>query len=271
MNVAVQQAARAVLEWYQEQGVDLPLDMIPVNRVTAPALTARLSAPTSVSVSHPLPTAPLMATSALRAEAVAQAATATNLQELAQIIRDFDGLAIRKTATNMVFADGNPKAHVMVIGEDPGAEEDMCGKPFVGPSGHLLDKMLAAIGLSRQAEDPAQSVYITNLLNWRPPGNRTPSQQEIDISLPFLERHVALVQPKLLFVMGGVASKSLLNNQEGIMKIRGQWAEYRADGRLQIPALPSFHPSFLLRNPIQKKAAWVDLLSLKEKLIELNQ
>ncbi len=162
---------------------------------------------------------------------------------------------------NLVFADGNPEARIMFIGEAPGAQEDRQGLPFVGASGQLLDQMLSHIGLDRT------SVYITNLLFWRPPGNRTPTPGEIASCLPFLERHIELVNPSHIVLVGGISAKTLLDRREGILKLRGQWGHYRPLGlERPIPALATLHPAYLLRQPAQKRLAWRDLLSLAQAL-----
>ncbi len=263
----------SILQWYLEQGVTELLAEAPVNRFAASS--ASVEAPVAALVTvKTLPGANAISemplgTADAKKEALKLAQSANSLEELEAAIRNFDALAIKKTATNLVFADGNPKARVMVIGEAPGGDEDIQGKPFVGLSGQLLNKMFAAIGLSRQSEDPATSIYISNILNWRPPGNRTPSPAEIEISLPFIERHIALIQPHLLVFMGGVSAKALMNTAEGITKLRGKWANYiplTETGGVEIPVLPTFHPSFLLRTPIQKKQAWNDMLLLKKRI-----
>ncbi|MEM7618535.1 MAG: uracil-DNA glycosylase, partial [Pseudomonadota bacterium] len=200
------------------------------------------------------------------------AAACTNLDELKQAIANFDGLSVKKTATNMVFSDGNPKADIMLIGEAPGADEDAQGKPFVGASGQLLDKILASIGLARDSKEIDKAVYISNILNWRPPGNRTPTAQEIEISLPFIEKHIELVSPKYLILCGAVPGKSLLNQKASISKLRGKFHEYQAISiqntaqERTILALATYHPAYLLRTPAQKRAVWADMLMLKSEL-----
>lgn len=185
---------------------------------------------------------------------------AKNLDELREALLLYEGCPLKAAAT-LVFADGNPQAKVMLIGEAPGAEEDRQGLPFVGPSGKLLDRMLAAIGLNRS------SVYITNVLFWRPPGNRQPTPAEISSCLPFVERHIELVDPEVLVLLGGAAAKTLMARNEGIMKLRGKWFEYESRGMSRpIPAIATFHPAYLLRSPIQKRAAWADCLAIQEKL-----
>lgn len=259
------------LEWHIEAGADEVLQETPRNWLAAPQETAKTETIESKSHKTQPPTAALPLGTAEACLAAAKLArSATTLEELRAAIAGFEGLAIRKTATNMVFAEGNPKARVMMIGEAPGAEEDAQGKPFVGASGQLLDKMLTCIGLSRWEEDPEKSVYITNILNWRPPGNRSPSPAEIEMSLPFIERHIALVQPKVLFFLGGVPTKALLQTEEGISKLRGKWKDYTPQtpeiGGSRHPALPSYHPSYLLRTPIKKKESWIDLQLLAKEL-----
>lgn len=195
------------------------------------------------------------------ASARARAAEAKTLAELEDALRAFEGCPLRRTATNTVFADGNPQARIMLIGEAPGEDEDRQGKPFVGASGKLLDRMLAWIGLDRT------KVYITNILPWRPPGNRSPTQAEIAACLPFLERHVDLVAPDVLVPLGGTSAKTLLNRSEGITRLRGQWFEYTSPTLFKsMPVLPMLHPAYLLRNPISKREAWRDLLNLRQRL-----
>ncbi len=188
------------------------------------------------------------------------AASCMSLEALQEAIAGFEGLSIRKTATNMVFADGNSKSAVMVIGDVPDAQDDIGALPFIGANGVLLDRILASIGLDRKAEDHMRAVYMTNLLNWRPPGNRTPTQAEIDISLPFLERHIALVQPKALILWGGLPAKALLRRSESISKLRGSLHEYQS-----IPAMVTYHPSYLISTPARKRAVWEDMLMFQEK------
>jgi len=187
-------------------------------------------------------------------------AAVKTLDVLRNAMADFDGCALKKTASNLVFADGNPGAKIMIIGEAPGADEDRMGLPFVGAAGQLLDKMLAAIGLDRQ------HVYITNILPWRPPGNRTPSSEEVALMWPFLRRHIQLKAPKVIFALGGSSAKLLLNTKTGILKLRGQVQEIDFGDAGQanvIPVLPSLHPAYLLRAPKMKQQAFHDLLALK--------
>jgi uracil-DNA glycosylase family 4 len=194
------------------------------------------------------------------AMAARQAAkSAKTLDELRAILDKFDGCALKATATQLVFADGNPKARLMLVGEAPGRDEDIEGLPFVGRSGKLLDRMLAAIGLDRA------SVYIANIVPWRPPGNRTPTPQESQICLPFILRQIELADPDILVCLGGPSAQTLLGIKEGITKTRGRWFTFNA-GKRGIRAMPTFHPAFLLRSPLQKRFAWRDFLAIKKAL-----
>jgi DNA polymerase len=189
------------------------------------------------------------------------AQSAQNLAELKSSLQAFDAIGLRRTATNLVFADGNPQSGIMLIGEAPGAEEDREGLPFVGASGQLLDRMMAAIGLDRTR------FYISNVCFWRPPGNRKPTDLELAAQKPFVERHIALVCPKVLVLVGASAARELLETSEGITRLRGRWLEYRSPGAsAAIPALPILHPAYLLRQPSMKRETWRDLLSLRERL-----
>lgn len=266
-NLALQ-----ALEWYVDNGVDEILGDEPVNRTQMPQLPKKEEAK-SRPAQAAQPQADLIGAAEARIEAVKLAQNAKTLDELAETIRNFDALAIKKTATNMVFADGNAQAPVMLIGEAPGADEDRQGKPFVGASGQLLDVILSHIGLSRQAEDPDKAIYISNILNWRPPGNRTPSPAEIEISQPFIERHIELVNPKLIILCGGVSAQTLLGRSEGITKLRGQFQTYKPlalKSDAVIPCIATYHPAYLLRTPAQKGKVWADMLLLKEKMDEFG-
>ncbi|MGR3199868.1 MAG: uracil-DNA glycosylase [Paracoccus sp. (in: a-proteobacteria)] len=198
------------------------------------------------------------------AEAEALAQAAGSLGALAAAQEAFDGIELKKGARNFCFADGNPKAGVLILGEAPGDEEDRQGRPFVGRAGQLLDRMFAAIGLARDAVDAERAIYIVNVLTWRPPGNRDPSPDEIAVSLPFLRRHIDLADPDLIVLMGNIPCQAALEKR-GILRLRGQWVQ--AFGR---PALPMAHPAYLLRNPAAKREAWGDLLSLAERLDSLS-
>lgn len=194
--------------------------------------------------------------------------SARTLNELREELARFEGCALRATAMNLVFADGNPASPVMFIGEAPGEDEDRQGKPFVGVSGKLFDQMLKAAGIERA------DIYISNILFWRPPGNRTPTDGEIASCLPFVERHIALIKPKVLVVMGGVAAKTLLRSREGITRLRGRWTSYvpspESGLEAPLPCLPIYHPAYLLRQSSTKRQAWNDLLLLKKHLIDNN-
>ena len=188
------------------------------------------------------------------------AASASTLEELRQHMAGFDGCNLKFTAKNLVFADGNPQASLMLVGEAPGRDEDIEGLPFVGRSGRLLDRMLAAIGLDRN------SAYIANVIPWRPPGNRTPTPHETEICRPFIERQIELVNPKVLVNLGGPSAKTLLNTTEGILRLRGNWRVHTTASGVAIPAMPTLHPAYLLRTPAHKKLAWRDFLEVKVKL-----
>jgi uracil-DNA glycosylase len=227
--------------------------------------SASFQRPTAAPPSPPFPAASAAAQSLGGEESVAlarsEAGKAATLAELEAAIRAFDGCPLKRTAMNTVFADGNPKARVMLVGEAPGEDEDRQGLPFVGVSGKLLDRMLNAVGLDRT------SVYISNILPWRPPGNRSPTPGEMATCLPFIRRHIALVAPEILVFLGGTAAKTLLNTTQGVTRLRGRWIDCPLDGEGKIiPALPMLHPAYLLRNPASKKEAWRDMLLLAERL-----
>ena len=188
-----------------------------------------------------------------------QARHAQSLEELEAILAGFDGCALKFSAKNLAFADGNPEGRVMLVGEAPGADEDRIGKPFMGRSGQLLDRMLATIGLDRT------QVYVANIVPWRPPGNRTPTPQEIAICKPFIEKQIELADPDILVCLGGPAAQILLGVKDGILKTRGRWFAYQT-GRREIRALATLHPAYLLRQPLQKRLAWRDFRALKRAL-----
>jgi uracil-DNA glycosylase family 4 len=199
-------------------------------------------------------------------QAAALAAACATLAELRAAIAGFEGCALRDTATSLVFSDGNPAARIMLVGEAPGAEEDRAGLPFVGASGQLLDRMLGSIGLDRT------QVLITNILPWRPPGNRTPSETEIAVCLPFLLRHIALVAPEVLLLLGATAVRAITGNAQGIRRLRGQWQSLAVPGLDEpVPALPTYHPAYLLRTPLAKREAWADLLEFQSRLPPTNR
>jgi len=252
-----------------EAGADEAIEETSVNRydVETPRPKPLAATPPMRSAQTPLPatpTEPREPTPALsplddvRATAREQAQAAGDLESLRRVLESFEGCPLKATAMNLCLSDGNPKAKIMIVGEAPGADEDRQGKPFVGRAGQLLDKMIGAIGLDRD------KVYITNLLFWRPPGNRTPTTAEVAACLPFVERQIELVAPEILVFAGGASAKALMNTGTGILKLRGRWTRYWHEGLpAPIPALPLLHPAYLLRQPAQKRAAWRDLLNLK--------
>jgi uracil-DNA glycosylase family 4 len=265
----------ALLRWYLDAGVDETIGDAPVDRFKpAPPKQAVVPssiapAPASAMVRAPAPTAASRVSAPISppvpdATATHFAQAATTVAELRAAVEAFDGCGLKKFASRTVFADGNPEARIMFIGEAPGADEDRQGLPFVGASGKLLDKMLGSIGLDR-----ATNAYITNIIFWRPPGNREPTHEEIAVCLPFVQRHIELVDPAVLVFLGGPSSKTLLATANGITKIRGRWHEYQTPGLSRpVPAMPLFHPAYLLRSPQQKRLAWRDLLAIKQKLAE---
>ena len=202
-------------------------------------------------------------TSAVLKNARDVCASATSLDELRDILMKFDGCNLKNTAASTVFGDGDSHAKVMLIGEAPGADEDRMGKPFVGRCGKLLDKMLAAIQLKRE------SCYITNVLPWRPPGNRTPTDDEIAICLPFLKKQIDLIKPDFILLLGGIALKAVMDNPDSISRTRGKWLDYVTDNK-NIPVLATYHPSYLLRSSAQKAKSWADFLRLKKKMNEIK-
>jgi DNA polymerase len=279
--------ALALLKLYIEWGADEAIEETPQSRLGATIAPAAKPAAHPVTVAQqlsespapPLTRAPIKPAAAApkspgtlgpmdqaaveSARDTAQAAA--TLEDLKAALARFDGVPLRKTATNLVFADGNPQAKVMLVGEAPGADEDRQGLPFVGVSGQLLDRMMAAIGLDRT------TFYITNVCFWRPPGNRKPTEAELAAQLPFVLRHIELVAPKVLVLVGGSSAQMLLGTNEGITRLRGRWFDYISGGlSAPIPAMPIFHPAYLLRQPALKREAWRDLVKLKERLPELG-
>ncbi|MDG4908619.1 uracil-DNA glycosylase family protein [Mesorhizobium sp. WSM4898] len=293
-----------LLAFYASTGVDEALEDTPVNRFAeakpkqaerapAQAATARESMPLERPASEPgleagraaerpaastgldasqvpdAPRRPTLTTATVPDEGQIKlarqlAASASTLDELRQQMAAFDGCNLKFTAKNLVFADGNPNADLMLVGEAPGRDEDLEGLPFVGRSGRLLDSMLAAIGLDRT------SAYIANVIPWRPPGNRTPTPHETEICRPFIERQIELVNPKVLVNLGGPSAKTLLNTTEGILRLRGNWRVHTTQSGIAIPAMPTLHPAYLLRTPAHKKLAWRDFLEVKAKLRALG-
>jgi DNA polymerase len=266
-----------LLAFYADAGVDdALLDEAP-NRLAAPQPSPQrarqpMGEPTGERPA-PIPTAPTRGTprpmpavpdDGQVALARQRAATAASLEELRAEMAAFDGCNLKLTAKNLVFADGTPGAPLMLVGEAPGRDEDMEGLPFVGRSGKLLDRMLAAIGIDRG------TAYIANVIPWRPPGNRTPTPQETEICRPFIERQIELAQPKLLVTLGGPSAKVLVGAPDGILRLRGSWRTHVTASGVSIPVMPTLHPAYLLRNPAHKKLAWRDFLEVKAKLRELG-
>jgi len=246
-------AATELLRWYAAMGVDEAIADRPQDRLAPP-----VAAPAAPAAPRPAP--PPSPAPSGGARAAAQAAQ--TLAELELAVAGFEGCALKRTATHTVFADGIAGAPLMIIGEAPGADEDRLGRPFVGRSGQLLDRMLAAIGFDRR-----RNAYITNVLFWRPPGNRKPTNEEIATCLPFVWRHMELLRPRVVLLCGGTATAALLGRADGITRLRGRWFELAVPGLdAAVPALATYHPSFLLRAPARKGEAWRDLLAVQAKL-----
>lgn len=269
-------AAQALL-WLVEMGADEIIGENPVNRLAMAGEVPRAQPAPRIEVSEGRPTRapapispaqPKPSASDSVQDARAIAAACSSLAELAAALSRFDACPLRKTATNLCFSDGNPDAHVLVIGEAPGNEEDLQGKPFVGRSGQLLDRMLATIGLDRRDQDPTGAVLITNTIFWRPPGNRKPTEAETAMCMPFVTRLVEIMRPRLILCVGATPTQRMMNLTDGILKLRGRWFDVPV-GNGTIPLLATLHPAYLLRQPIQKKLAWRDLLSLRERLDNL--
>jgi len=264
--------AQQLLDWYREMGVDDAVGDAPANWFESPQ-----AAPQPVPENREPPKSRILPETAARPQngpsrlfadmppseaamdARERARSADSLEELEKLLADFDGCPLKATAKNLCFSRGSPTARVMLIGEAPGRDEDLQGQPFVGRAGQLLDKMLAAIDLG---ED---DVYITNIVYWRPPGNRTPTPQEVQACQPFLERQIELVDPKVLMFLGGAAAKQMLATSEGIMRLRGKWRQFKA-GAAEPRAIATLHPAYLLRNPVAKRLAWRDLLEVQAAL-----
>jgi DNA polymerase len=271
--------ARELIAFYLDAGADALLVDAPIDRmaddtaIVAPPMSPVLPAAAPASARSAKPpmkpaerahqaAAPPSADAAVMAAREA-AQTAASLDELRALLERFEGCSLKGTATQLVFADGNPQSRIMFVGEAPGFDEDVSGVPFVGRSGKLLDLMLAAIGLDRT------SAYIANVVPWRPPGNRTPTPQETAICLPFIRRQIELANPELLVCLGGPATQTLLGTKDGITRSRGRWFNYDIGAR-EIRAIATFHPAFLLRSPLQKLLAWRDLLAIKKALAQIT-
>ncbi len=271
----------SLLQWYVDHGLDetigeeavdrfaLPPPAAPAPASASPSAPPRsTTAPTPIRAATPPPTAraPVPLESPQLVEDAREIARrCTTIAELEEAVRAFEGCALKRTAKNTVFADGVAGAPIMIVGEAPGADEDRLGKPFVGVSGQLMDRMFTAIGMSRERD-----LYITNILFWRPPGNRTPTLAEQAICLAFTRRHIELARPKLLVLAGGTAAKAVLDTTEGIMRLRGKWTSLKLDDGTEVPTMPTFHPAFLLRTPASKRQSWLDLLAIDKRLKELG-
>jgi len=267
----------STLNWLVEAGADEAVADAPVNRLVAkaaasvsPGAATQKVAPLAAPQPRPATPRPAPARAPLPLEgdaigsAQAAAASANTLAELKAALEAFDGCALKRTATNAVFADGVAEGRVMLIGEAPGRDEDRIGKPFVGRAGQLLDKMLASIGLDRKT-----NAYITNVINWRPPDNRDPAPEEAAACLPFLRRHIELADPAVIILLGAVAARYVVGVNDGIMKLRGRWMEYRVGDRM-VPLMPTLHPAYLLRQPAHKKLAWRDLQAIQTRIQSLG-
>lgn len=255
------QNLKKLLSIYEEAGVDEPISSITHNRFKEIEDTLDIMIPPpTLKIDQASSIAPLISPKTAYNTANASAQSAQTLEELRSALIAFEGCALKYTATNLVFGDGNPQSRIMLIGEAPGADEDRQGLPFVGQSGQLLDKMFATIGLTRQ------NFYITNIIPWRPPGNRQPTPGEAEACLPFVKRHIDLVSPDFLILVGGTAAKTLLGGREGIMRLRGAWKDYVSDAGKKIKVMAIFHPAYLLRSPGQKREVWLDLLKIQQTL-----
>jgi uracil-DNA glycosylase len=258
---------KQLLAFYLEAGVDCALSDEPVNRLaepeSVPAAPPREVAPPQRPREMPVAAVPrseiTITPDAAIASAREAARTAPTLEALRTLLENFDGCALKHTATRLVFADGNPEARVMFVGEAPGRDEDIEGLPFVGRSGKLLDRMIAAIGLDRS------KAYIANVIPWRPPGNRTPTPQETQVCLPFIQRQIELVNPDVLVTLGNPSTQALIGTREGIMRTRGKWFDYDTGTRV-IRAIATFHPAYLLRSPSYKRMSWQDLRAIAKVL-----
>jgi uracil-DNA glycosylase len=264
-----------LLAFYLEAGVDCALTDEPLDRLADPdvapasakAEPREAAAPRAFMPPPPAVAAPradaVLAPEAAIISAREAARTAPTLEALRALLENFDGCALKHTATRLVFADGNPQSRIMFVGEAPGRDEDIEGLPFVGRSGKLLDRMIAAIGLDRS------KAYIANVIPWRPPGNRTPTPQETQICLPFIQRQIELVNPDVLVTLGNPSTQTLLQTRDGIMKTRGKWFDYDT-GTRTIRAIATFHPAYLLRSPSYKRMSWQDLRAIAKALEQIN-
>ena len=269
--------ALAMLRWLISMGADEAIGPTGLDRFAeaeriaagaappprpAPPPVPRPERTVAASPALPLPLRQATALGGSAGDAMALAASCNSFAEIAAVLATFDACPLKRTATSLVYLDGHPEARLLFIGEAPGREEDLSGKPFVGRSGQLLDKMLAALGLSRSAAAPELSVLITNLIFWRPPGNRKPTEAETLMCLPFVQRTIALARPRAIVCLGATPAQRLSGTTEGILALRGKWRQHRTEDGSTIPLLPTLHPAYLLRQPAQKRLAWRDFLTL---------
>jgi len=259
----------SLLRFYQAAGVDVACEEEPVDRFAKiepsppqsnqPVLTTTTALKDEVGKPRPLSRPPITTVATIE-NARRQVQEATNLEELRQLLLAYEGCSLKLTAKNTCFADGTPMSALMLVGEAPGRDEDLEGRPFVGRSGQLLNRILAAIGLQRD------QVYIANVVPWRPPGNRVPTAMEIELCRPFIERQIELARPQFLVALGGPATK-FLTGHEGILKLRGRWLDHKTAAGTTIPVMPTLHPAYLLRTPAHKKFVWQDFLQIQQRLL----
>jgi len=254
----------ALLRWYMDSGVDESTGLETMDRFSRPDTPQKIP-PTISQAGQQARTVPvLLPVEEIAREAQKQADCCETLAELEEVISNFNGCLLKRTATHTVFADGNPDSHIMLIGDAPGDREDREGTAFAGEVGELLDRMFGAIGLER-----AQDFYVTNILPWRPPGNRKPTDEEITVCLPFIRKHIELFNPGLIILLGGISANNLLGSTAGIARLKGKWKDYDLKGR-KIPVRALFHPVYLLKQPRAKGSAWQDLLEIKAKIGDLS-
>lgn len=271
-NPAEISSSFATLRWLLDAGADEAIREKPVNRFRSPVTRSAAPLQLTQRTSVRRPASQMQDVQSPRpaqqgdhiGRAMELAAACNTLAELKEALEAFDGCALKQYATTTVFADGTPEGRILLVGEAPGRDEDLAGLPFVGRAGKLLDRMLAAIGLDRK-----KNVYITNVLNWRPPNNRDPSPEEAAACLPFLRRHIELVNPAIMILLGAVSVRHVIGRSEGIMRLRGTWLDYYVNGGM-VPVMPILHPAYLLRRPADKKLAWRDLQSIAVKIQALG-
>jgi DNA polymerase len=267
LSLEAQLPALEMLDWFILSGADECTGDSPINwfEISAKSITApRVKAPERKRIPPTAASQPIISAAETIKKAEMTAQKAASLEELEESLKIFTGCTLKNTAANTVFADGNKSSRIMIIGETPNSEEDRIGFPFLGKEGELLEKMLRAIGLDR-----AQDYYMTNILPWRPPGNRRPAESEISICMPFIKKHIELFNPQIIILLGGLPSRNLINASEGIIKTRGKWHNYDL-GEQKIPMMAIFHPNYLLRQPLSKRAAWKDLQKIKMKIKEIS-